>query len=175
MKVLLVQDVDELGLAGEVKEVANGYGRNFLLPKGLAVLATAGAMKKADLHRRRAGERRQRLADEMAALSAMVQQTTLVFQAKAGESGRLYGSVTSAEIAEKLAEAIGRDIDRRKIQIDGTIKQLGSHQVTLRLGADIAADFAVVVESLEPTELAEAEEPAEVEELTETDEPVAEE
>jgi large subunit ribosomal protein L9 len=166
MKVLLIQDVEELGMAGEVKEVANGYGRNYLVPQGLAVLATSGALQEADLHRRRAAERRQRLADEVAALAEAVRQTTLVFQAKAGEGGRLYGSVTTADVAEKLCEAVGEDIDRRKIILDVPIKELGTHTLTLRLGSDVAADFDVVVESLalieEPLEVSEPveEEPA---------------
>jgi large subunit ribosomal protein L9 len=162
MKVLLIQDIDNLGMAGEVKEVANGYGHNYLIPKGLAVLATPGAMKQADLHRRRAAERRQRLADEMAALAQAIGQTTLVFQAKAGEKGRLYGSVTTADIAEKLGEAVDREIDRRKIVLESPIKAVGTHQVTLRLSAEVVADFDVVVEPLEETEPAEEEEhPAE--------------
>lgn len=160
MKVLLIQDVDGLGLAGEVKEVAAGYGCNYLIPRGLAVLATAGALQEAGLHRRRAAERRERLAQEMATLAAMVRQTTLVFQAKAGEAGRLYGSVTTAEVADKLAEAVGREIDRRKINLEVPIKQLGTHTVTLRLSGEVAADFDVVVESLEPLEIVEVEEPA---------------
>ena len=159
MKVLLVQDVDNLGMAGEVKEVSNGYGQNYLIPRGLAVLATPGSMKKADLHRRRAAERRQRLADEMAVLGEAVRRTTLVFQAKAGEKGRLYGSVTTADIADKLAEAIGREIDRRKLAIKSPIKELGTHKVELRLSAEVVAEFDVVVESLEDVEPVEAEEP----------------
>jgi large subunit ribosomal protein L9 len=169
MKVLLIQDVEELGMAGEVKEVANGYGRNYLVPQGLAVLATSGALQEADLHRRRATERRQRIADEMAALAEAVRQTTLVFQAKAGEGGRLYGSVTTADVAEKLREAVGEDIDRRKIILDVPIKELGTHTLTLRLGSDVAADFDVVVESLAPIE-----EPLEVSESVE-EEPAVEE
>jgi large subunit ribosomal protein L9 len=166
---LLIQDVEELGMAGEVKEVANGYGRNYLVPQGLAVLATSGALQEADLHRRRATERRQRIADEMAALAEAVRQTTLVFQAKAGEGGRLYGSVTTADVAEKLREAVGEDIDRRKIILDVPIKELGTHTLTLRLGSDVAADFDVVVESLAPIE-----EPLEVSESVE-EEPAVEE
>jgi large subunit ribosomal protein L9 len=152
MKVLLIRDVDNLGLAGDIKEVADGYGRNYLIPRRLAVVATDGAVKDADLHRRRAAERRQRLADEMAALADAVRQTTLVFQAKAGETGRLYGSVTTADVAGKLAEAVGRNIDRRKISLDTPIKELGTHKVTLRLSSDIAAEFDVVVESLDAGE-----------------------
>jgi large subunit ribosomal protein L9 len=148
MKVLLIQDVENLGLAGSVKVVADGFGRNYLIPRGLAVLATGGAMKQADLHKRRAAERRQRMADEMAALAGAVRQTKLVFRAKAGDKGRLYGSVTTADIAEKLTEAVGQDIDRRKIVVNEAIKQVGTHKVTLRLAADAVAEFDVVVEAL---------------------------
>jgi large subunit ribosomal protein L9 len=168
MKVLLIQDVDDLGFAGEIRDVATGYGRNFLIPNGLAVLATPGALKEADLHRRRAAERRQRIADEVAALAATIGQKTLVFQAKAGEKGRLYGSVTTADIADKLAEVIGQEIDRRKITLDTPIKQLGTHKVGVRLSTDVLAEFDVVVESLEAIEeeapAADAAEPVAVEE-----------
>jgi large subunit ribosomal protein L9 len=163
MKVLLIQDVEDLGQAGEVHDVAAGFGRNFLIPRGLATLATPGALKQADLHRRRAAEKRERIAEEMASLVDVVEQTTLSFQAKAGEKGRLYGSVTSAEIAEKLSEAVGQEIDRRKIVMDGTIKEVGTHQISLRLSADHVAEFDVVVEPTEPleeTEEEEAEEPS---------------
>jgi len=158
MKVLLIQDIEELGMAGEIKDVAKGYGQNYLIPKGLAVLATPGAMKQADLHRRRAAERRQRLADEMAALGQSIRQTTLVFQAKAGEKGRLYGSVTTADIADRLGEAVEREIDRRKITLESPIKELGTHKVALRLSAEVVAEFDVVVEPIEEAEPVELEE-----------------
>ena len=160
MKVLLVQDVESLGEAGEVKEVANGFGRNYLIPKGLAVVATVGSLKGADLHRRRASERRQRLADETAALAAAIQKTSLAFEAKAGETGRLFGSITTADIAEKLAEALGKEIDRRRITLETPIKQLGTHTVTVRLTADVAADFEVVVETPDAPEVVEEGEPS---------------
>lgn len=158
MKVLLIQDIEDLGMAGEIKDVAKGYGQNYLIPKGLAVLATPGAMKQADLHRRRAAERRQRLADEMAALGQSIRQTTLVFQAKAGEKGRLYGSVTTADIADRLGEAVEREIDRRKITLESPIKELGTHKVALRLSAEVVAEFDVVVEPIEEAEPVELEE-----------------
>lgn len=190
MKVLLIQDVDNLGMAGEVTDVADGYGRNFLIPKGLAVLATSGALQDADLHRRRATEKRQRIADEMAALAAAVGQVTLDFQAKAGDKGRLYGSITTADIADKLAVAVGQDIDRRKLSLEAPIKALGTHLVTLRLTPEATAEFSVVVEPIEPLEIEDelasgepvgsseaddAGEPIEVSEATETTEPVTEE
>jgi large subunit ribosomal protein L9 len=169
MKVLLIQDVENLGQAGEVQDVATGYGRNYLIPQGMAVLATPGELKKADLHRRRAAERRQRLADEMAALAESVRQTSLLFHAKAGETGRLYGSVTSSDVAEKLAEAVGQEIDRRRITMEGPIKDIGTHTVSLRLAADIVADFDVVVESID-----DGEEPEQIEAGVEAEEPVNE-
>ena len=159
MKVLLIQDVDNLGLAGEVKQVPAGYGQNYLIARRLAVLATPGALKDADLHRRRATEKRQRVADEMAALAAAIQQTTLTFREKSGDKGRLYGSVTTADIAQKLVADAGLDIDRRKIHLATPIKQLGVHQVTVRLSSDIAAEFAVIVEPLEPLEAADTQPP----------------
>jgi large subunit ribosomal protein L9 len=150
MKVLLTQDVENLGLAGEIKDVSNGYGRNYLIPGGMAVLATAGALQQADVHRRRAVKRRARISAEMEALARAVGKTSLTFQSKAGDKGRLYGSITSGDIAEKLSEAIGQEIDRRKIVLETPIKQLGAHQVTMRLSGEHTADFEVVVESLEP-------------------------
>ena len=160
MKVLLVQDVDNLGQAGEVKEVAVGFGRNYLIPKGLAVVATPGSLNEADLHRRRAAERRQREADEVAALANAIQETTLKFEAKAGEKGRLFGSITTVEVAERLSEAIGKEIDRRRINLEMPIKQLGTHTVSVRLAPDVAADFEVIVESPDAPEVVQEGEPS---------------
>jgi large subunit ribosomal protein L9 len=165
MKVLLIQDVDNLGQAGDVKEVAVGFGRNYLIPKGLAVIATPGSLNEADLHRRRAAERRQREADEMAALANAIQQTTLNFEAKAGETGRLFGSITTADVAEKLTAAVGKEIDRRRISLEAPIKQLGRHTVNLRLAPDVAVDFEVIVVSPDaPDDVLEEEPSAEVQE-----------
>jgi large subunit ribosomal protein L9 len=152
MKVLLIEDVENLGLAGEVHEVANGYGRNYLIPQQLAVLATSAAMKEAEHHRRRAAERRARMAAEMEALLGRISQTTLTFYAKAGEKGRLYGSVTSSDIAEQLAEAVEAEIDRRKIILDAPIKQVGTHEVMIRFAPEEEARFDVNVEPIESTE-----------------------
>jgi large subunit ribosomal protein L9 len=171
MKVLLIQDVDNLGIAGDVKNVADGYGRNYLIPGGLAVLATPGALKQADLHRRRAAKRRERIAAEMAALAEAISRTTLTFQAKAGEKGRLYGSVTTADIAEKLTQSIGQEVDRRKIMLETPIKQLGTHKVTMRLGPNLTTSFDVVVESIEPIA---SQEPTVVAALAVPEEPAAE-
>lgn len=147
MKVLLVQDIDTLGQAGEIKKVADGYGRNYLIPRGLAVLASAGTLKQADVHRRRAEKKRERLAAEIAALSRAIERVTLTFRAKSGSTGRLYGSITTAEIADRLSEALEQEIDRRKILLDEPIKQLGDHKVRIRLSAQAIPVFSVIVES----------------------------
>ena len=122
MKVLLVQDVVKLGSAGDIKEVSGGYGRNYLLPQGLAVLATRGQIKQAE---ERAAAQRKRdfaLRKDAEALGAKFAGQTLRFTAKVGEQDRLYGSVTSGDIAERLASLVGAEVDRRKILLDEPIK-----------------------------------------------------
>jgi large subunit ribosomal protein L9 len=170
MKIMLTEDVESLGLAGEVHVVADGYGRNYLIPQGLAVLATEGALKDAETLRRRAEERRRRVAEEMAALAETIGQTELVFLAKAGEKGRLYGSVTTSDIAEKLTEAVDYEIDRRKISLDAPIKQVGTHTVRLQLSTELLVDFDVTVESEDEDEEAEPEAAAAVEVSTDAGE-----
>ena len=116
MKVLLREDVDKLGYAGEVHNVANGYGRNYLIPKGFAVMATPKTVKQASAWREKAAARREHLRAEYSELSARISNTTLTFTANAGEKGKLYGSVTTAEIADKLNEVLGIEIERRKVE-----------------------------------------------------------
>jgi large subunit ribosomal protein L9 len=146
MKVVLTQDVAGLGKAGEVKKVADGYGRNYLIPRGLAVLARTGLVRQAEEQRRATGKKADREAADARALAERLAQVTLTFKAKAGEQDKLYGSITSGDIIEELAKQIGQELDRRKVLLERPIKQLGSHQVTIRLATDIAAELAVVVE-----------------------------
>jgi large subunit ribosomal protein L9 len=145
MKVLLLEDVDKLGLAGRVVTVADGYGRNYLIPRGLAKVADEGALKQAD-QIRKAGERKRarELADAQA-LAKRIEGLTLTFQARAGEKGKLYGSVTTAELAEALERELGLEIDRRKIVSD-PLRQLGEHSLQVRLMSDVSADLRVVIE-----------------------------
>lgn len=144
MKILLKEDVDNLGYAGEVHTVADGYGRNFLLPKGLAVKAEPGVMKQAEAWRRRAEARRAELRAEYDVLADKIREVTLNFHARAGEGGKLYGSITTAQIADELNRVLGTDIDRRKIG-DESIRQLGEHPVVVRLSADHHPQFTVIV------------------------------
>jgi large subunit ribosomal protein L9 len=145
MKVLLTQDVQDLGLAGEVHAVAGGYARNYLMPRGLAILATKGALKQSE-EIRQAGIRRR--AQERAGAEAqaeVIQGRRLLFTAKAGETERLYGSVTTADIADRLSEEVGFDVDRRKIYLDHPIRDLGIFDLDIRLMPEVTAQFNVAV------------------------------
>jgi large subunit ribosomal protein L9 len=146
MKVILKQDVDKLGKAGDVVKVAPGYGRNFLIPKKMAVEATPGNIKIVELehlaqarHDRRDKEAARLVAREIAKLTINVRQ-------KAGEGGSLYGSVTAIDIAEGLA-AHKIEVDKRKIQLDEPIKTIGEYQVPIRLHKEVTVPIKVVVEA----------------------------
>ena len=144
MKVLLLQDVYNLGRAGEVKKVAAGYGRNYLLPQGLGVLATADAVAMADQIAEEADKRRSVLNDEMSIVAEKFADLNLFFSARAGETGKLYGSVTNQMIADKLGEELGVTLDKRQIDSE-PLRQLGMHAVKARLTVDIIPEFNVVV------------------------------
>ncbi|OAN47304.1 50S ribosomal protein L9 [Chloroflexus islandicus] len=145
MKVLLVQDVDHLGKAGEIKDVSGGFGRNYLLPKGFAVLATKSQIKQAE--ERLAAQRRKAEAarKDAEALAAKLAELTLTFVVKVGEQERLYGSVTNADIAAKLHEVAGIEIDRRKIALEDPIKRTGEYEVPVELASGVSATLKVVV------------------------------
>lgn len=145
MKVLLKEDVDNLGYAGEVHTVAAGYGRNFLLPQGLAVKATPDVMKQAENWRKRAEARRAELRAEHNILAEQIRAVTLTFTARAGENGKLYGSITTHQIADMLNEKLGTQIDRRKVGAE-PLRQLGEHPVQVRLSGDFHPEFLVIVQ-----------------------------
>lgn len=146
MKVLLKQDIQNIGLAGEVHKVADGYGRNYLLPHGLAVVASPSMMKQAVVWRKKAKARREELRAEYEALSKKIEDVTLTFTARAGETGKLYGSITTTQIADDLNERLGTDIDRRKVGIE-PLRQLGEHKVVVRLSGDFQPEVTVVIEN----------------------------
>ena len=155
MKIILTRDVPNLGQAGDARDVTAGYARNYLIPKGLAVKATAGALKEFE-HRRTAEARREeRLAAHAEALAQRLSSLTLTFEAKTGEKGRLYGSITTADIAEALEREVGEKFDRRKHVLFEPIRQVGEHVVPVRLAADMIAEVKVVVKP-EGRELPEA-------------------
>ena len=145
MKVLLVKDVAELGNAGEVYAVAGGYARNYLMPRGLAVLATKGAMKQAEEIKQNAMHRRARERSNAEAQAQMITGKKLLFTANAGDNDRLYGSVTAADIAEKLSQAVGFEVDRRRIELEHAIRDLGVYDVSIRMMPEVHANFQVAV------------------------------
>jgi large subunit ribosomal protein L9 len=144
MKVLLIKDVYKLGRAGDVKKVADGYGRNYLLPQGLAVLAAPGALKQADYIRRTASAQRDRLNQELSEVARGLEGLKLIFPVKAGETGKLYGSITTAMIAEAIEKATGEKVDRRQIDSQ-PIKTLGVHTARVRLTVDLLPEVTLLV------------------------------
>lgn len=146
MEVLLLKDLNQLGQAGEVKRVSDGYARNYLIPRGLAVMATPGAIKQAEKQREAAARRQVKELSQAQALAQALDGLTVTFQARAGESDRLYGSITNANIAEALEEQVGQEVDRRKIDLEEPLKELGTHAVTIRLAPQAEAKVTVVIE-----------------------------
>lgn len=145
MKVLLIQDVDNLGYAGDVKEVANGFGRNYLLPQNLAVLATPGALKQAETIRKAAEKHRAQETEDAKAIVNQLANVELLFERRAGETGKLYGSVTSGDIADAIKDKTEIDIDKRKIALPEPIRALGEQEVTIKLMIDVATSIKVEV------------------------------
>jgi large subunit ribosomal protein L9 len=144
MKVLLLKDVYKLGRAGDVKKVADGYGRNFLLPHGMAVLATPGALKQAATIREKANEERTIRNKEMSAVADKLTGVTLAFGARASETGKLYGSVTSQMIADALTKKLGLEIARRQLEMQ-PLRALGEYEVGVRLTVDLVPHITVIV------------------------------
>jgi large subunit ribosomal protein L9 len=144
MKVLLIKDVYKLGRAGDVKRVADGYGRNFLVPQGMAVLATPGAMKTAERIRQKATERRAILNNEMSAVAEVLKNVQISFSARAGETGKLYGSITSQEIVDAIKQKSGVTIKRQQLDMQ-PLRTLGEHNVRIRLTMDLIPEIKVNV------------------------------
>ncbi len=145
MKVLLLKDVYKLGRAGDVKKVADGYGRNYLLPFGYAVLATAGAMKISDAIRKKAAIERAELNNEMAGLAEQISGLVFNFSSKAGETGKLYGSITTQMIVEALNKKLGMTkINRHQIECS-PIRSLGEFPAVVRLTMDLNPEIKIRV------------------------------
>lgn len=146
MKVILTQDVPSLGVSGVVKDVAKGYARNYLIPRGLAVVATPGAIREYEQRRDAEARRDAKMAEKAEALAERLSGLSLTFVAKAGEKGRLYGSITPDEIAEALGREVGVKFDRRKHIVAEPIREIGVHIVPVRITANIIPEITVVVE-----------------------------
>jgi large subunit ribosomal protein L9 len=146
MEVLLVKDVAQLGKAGDVKRVADGYARNFLFPRELAVVATPGAVKQAREMQQAEASRQAKALSNAQLLAQRLDGLSVSFKMRAGESDRLYGSITNANIADALEQQIGEEVDRRKIDLEEPLKELGTHAVTVRLAPEAEAKVTVVIE-----------------------------
>lgn len=146
MKVLLLRDQEKLGKAGDTKNVADGYARNYLIPRGLAVLATKGALKQAETIRKGEEKRRAKLFAEAQAVANQLAGTTLTFRALASETGKLYGSITANDIAEAIQREKGLELDKRKVELREPLRSLGTHTVTVRLAAELTPSVTVIIE-----------------------------
>ncbi|MFO8088211.1 MAG: 50S ribosomal protein L9 [Desulfatiglandaceae bacterium] len=148
MQVILEKDFDELGLEGDLINVADGYARNFLIPKQIALEATPGNLKSFELRKKKIEVKRLRAKEEAEKMAATLEGVTLVFKQKAGEEGKLYGSVTSMDIAAAL-EKKGIVVDRKKIVIDKPIKSLGEYNILIKIYPTVTSTVKVEVRSLE--------------------------
>ncbi|MFC1873567.1 50S ribosomal protein L9 [Chloroflexota bacterium] len=145
MKVIFLHDVSNMAKAGEIKEVADGYARNFLLPRKLALLANFGATQTIALQKKTEARRQKEIEAEMTELARQMKGKEISIEAKVGTKGRLYGSITNADIAAELQKTDGIEVDKRKIEMDGPIHQLGSYDVTLKLAKDLTTKLKVTV------------------------------
>lgn len=170
MKVILLNDVYKQGVAGDTVNVAPGYARNYLIPNKLAVKATPGAMRSLENLRQTAEVRRSEQEQKYDKIAASIEGLTLAFPVKASEAGKLYGSVTSAEIADQLKEELGLDIDRRRIG-DRPLRELGTFPVVVRLDTGLTPNVTVIVhrEDEDPFAQVEVEEEPMAEEVVEVE------
>ncbi len=144
MKVLLLKDVYKLGRAGDVKKVADGYGRNYLLPHGMAVLATPEALNMAERIREKATVQRSIINKEMDVIAKQIEGLVIAFPARASETGKLYGSITTQMIAEAIKAKKGVDVARRQIDAQ-PLRMLGEYKVHIRLTVDLIPEIKVIV------------------------------
>ncbi|HEV8534664.1 MAG TPA: 50S ribosomal protein L9 [Candidatus Limnocylindria bacterium] len=146
MRVILKSEVRGLGRPGDVKDVADGYARNYLLPKGLAIEATGGELKHLAQERNAAKAKKDRAHEDAEELAKRLHDVTLVFKLKAGDQGKTFGSVTAKEVAEALGREVKADIDKTKIVLHEPLRSLGIHKVEVRILADVRADVTVAIE-----------------------------
>ena len=145
MKLILTQEVSGLGAPGDVVDVAAGYGRNYLLPRGFAMRWTRGAEKQVELIKRARAVREIRTLEDAQVAAARLENLTVRLKRRAGSNGRLFGSVGPADIAAAVRDAGGPEIDRRKIVVSDPIKSAGSHQVQVRLHPDVSASVNIEI------------------------------
>ena len=149
MKIIFLQDIPRVAKAGEIRAVADGYARNYLIPQKMAVLANIGTTKMVELQKQIEERKQKQLETEMKGLAQKLEGMEVVLKAKAGEQDRLYGSITTADVAAELQKKAGVEVDKRKIEMPEAIHQLGTYDVPVRLGKDIMPTVKVTVTPIE--------------------------
>jgi large subunit ribosomal protein L9 len=145
MQVILKQDVDKIGQRGDIVDVSRGYVRNFLVPRGLAEVATPAKMEEARRQMIEAEERNRRMAERASEIAETLNKSVITIEARTGEDERLFGSVTAANIVSAIEKARGIRLDRRRVRLDEPIRSLGTHQVPIQVHGDIEANVKVIV------------------------------
>ena len=145
MKIVFLQDVPRVGKKGEIKDVANGYGSNYLVPKKLALLATPAAINLADAQLQKETKQKQQMATQLSDLAQQLEGTTITIKAKVIDEERLYGSIRETDIADELSSLAGFDVDKSCVDLDEPIRQLGSYEVTIRLAKNLASKITITV------------------------------
>lgn len=145
MQVILKQDVEKVGQQGEIVNLSRGYVRNYLVPRGLAEVATAGKLEEARNEMEQAAERERRTAERAEEIAATLSKSVITIEARTGEDERLFGSVTAANIASAIERAREIHVDRRKIRLDEPIRALGTYQVPIQVHGDVEATVKVIV------------------------------
>ena len=145
MQVILKQDVEKIGRRGDIIDVSRGYVRNFLVPRGLAEMATPGKLEEVRREMEETEERDRRMAERASDIAATLNKSVITIEARTGEDDRLFGSVTAANIASAIERARDIRIDRRRVKLDEPIKSLGTHQVPVQVHGDVEASVKVIV------------------------------
>jgi large subunit ribosomal protein L9 len=145
MQVILKQDVEKIGRRGDIIDVSRGYVRNFLVPRGLAEMATPGKLEEVRREMEETEERDRRMAERASEIAATLNKSVITIEARTGEDERLFGSVTAANIASAIERARDIRIDRRRVKLDEPIKSLGTHQVPVQVHGDVEASVKVIV------------------------------
>ena len=145
MRVVFQEDITNVARAGDVKDVADGFARNYLLPKKLAVLATASEMQRVDSLKKVAAKKRAQVEADLAKMAESLIGVSLTFKAKVGEQNRLYGSITGADIAAEIQKVTGAQVDKRKIALEEPLRQLGEFEIGIKLAKDLEPKIKVVI------------------------------
>ncbi len=149
MRVIFLDDIHNVARAGDVKEVKTGYAKNYLLPKGLAVAATSQALARLDAIRKAGLERQAKLKGGAQALAELLESTEVVLKARSGPTGKLYGAITSAMVAQELSTLMDVEFDRRDVLLEDAIREPGTFQAQVRLHPELIATVSLIIEPLQ--------------------------